>query len=156
MAGTTPFGRMPPVGSNVRNSAAEALITQWINEELALYAPYETWRSLQVVDPGGPDEDPDGDGAVNELERITRTDPNDGNEAWNHTFMIDGDTADISYLHLSGLDFRIESSTNLTEWTDWEPAPYFYPAQTSATNDLLRLDLMANPRRFFRFRITEP
>lgn len=66
------------------------------------------------------------------------------------------ETASVDYLHLSGLDFRIESSTNLIEWTDWVPAPLFYPAQTSSTNELLRLDLTADPKRFFRIQITEP
>lgn len=154
IAATAPFSRMPPIGSNLRDTAAEELLSVWINSELATYAPYADWRAAQAIDPGEAGDDPDGDGADNERERLTRTDPNNPAEFWSYDFGIDQGNVEFSYPQLAGLDFRLLSSTNLADWQEWLPAPPFYPITNGAGSASAPVD--AAPARFFRMQINEP
>jgi uncharacterized repeat protein (TIGR03806 family) len=156
IAGTGPFGRMPPVGSNLRDTEAEALLAAWISSELENYAPYDFWRALQPVDPGEPDEDPDGDGSDNEQERLTRTDPNDPADVWTYDFELFGSSALFVYLRLAGLDFELQSSTNLIDWAEWIPASPSYTRFNAAEFELEALDFNQQPHQYFRFKINEP
>ncbi|QBG49102.1 hypothetical protein EGM51_17490 [Verrucomicrobia bacterium S94] len=154
MAGTAPFQRMPPIGTNLRDEVAEQVISDWIEQELHLYPTYEEWRARQSSDPGGPDEDPDGDGVSNDRERITRTDPNNPEDRLQYTFQAEDNTLSFSYTHLAGLNFDIETSTNLTVWTEWAPTPTSFPATNSPV--LKQGPTDNSPARYFRLKVEEP
>ncbi|MDZ8118299.1 PQQ-dependent sugar dehydrogenase [Pontiella agarivorans] len=154
MAGTSPFQRMPPIGSNRRDLIAEQVISDWIEQELHLYPTYEEWRAQQTTDPGGPDEDPDGDGVTNDRERIARTDPYNAQDRLQYDFQIDGNMLNFSYNQLAGLDFNIETSTNLVEWTELNPAPPSFPAANSPAQEQGPVD--DSPVRYFRLKVEEP
>jgi uncharacterized repeat protein (TIGR03806 family) len=153
LAGAPPFGRMPPVGSNVRDEAAEALIAEWIIQELAVYKPYSEWRAGQIPDPGEAHEDPDEDGADNEFERITRTDPNNSAERWTHSFAYTNGHIEIEYPLPAGLFVRFESGTNLTDWTSSIHPDY----PISSTNQQILIPgAELEEQEFFRALISEP
>lgn len=154
LEGTAPFGRMPPIGSNVRDAAAEALLADWINQELATYAPYSDWRADQIIDPGEPGEDPDGDGANNERERLTRTDPNLGSSVWNYAFSADPTEVDFSYQRPAGIDVRIESSTNLIDWSAWAEESLDYAVSNRV--EKISRPTGINAARYFRLEVSEP
>ncbi|MDF7801216.1 PQQ-dependent sugar dehydrogenase [Pontiellaceae bacterium B1224] len=153
IAATPPFDRMPPIGSNVRDLEAEELLANWIQTELGLYAPYKDWRTQQTVDPGEPDEDPDGDGADNEWERLTRSDPNAASNVWNYSFGTTGTNLVFQYTQLAGLDVQIQSSTNLFNWSEWMPRQATFPV----TNISERVEWpVVDQLRYFRMLISEP
>lgn len=154
MAGTVPFQRMPPIGSNRRDLIAEQVITDWIEQELHLYPTYEAWRAQQSSDPGEPGADPDGDGASNDRERVTRTDPHNPNDRLQYIFQVNGNMLNFFYNQLAGLDVAVETSSNLTHWTEWIPAPPSFPATNSPVLEQGPVDDL--PARYFRLKVEEP
>ena len=153
LAGTAPFERMPPVGSNVRDTAAEQLVADWIVQELAFYKPYADWRAGQIPDPGESHEDPDGDGADNAFERITRTDPNNIADRWDHGFVYTNGHIEIAYTNPPGLFVRFEESTNLEEWTSSLMPDY---PKTGTNSNLIISAPSLFEEQFFRALISEP
>ena len=153
MAGTDGYERMPPVGVNLRDGAAETLITNWINDELMLHAPYTPWRNSFEIDPGEAHEDPDGDGANNALERLTRTDPNDAFDYSHYTAHFQPEEIILSHIQRSGLHYQWQMTTN---WVDWQPletshTDYSINQKTNTLSFEPQLD-----HAFFRLQIQEP
>jgi uncharacterized repeat protein (TIGR03806 family) len=154
-AATAGFTRMPPLGSNVIDSASVALLTQWISGELAARQTYDAWRSSNFVpadDPAGaPGEDPDGDGVTNYDEFLAGTHPRDGSSAFRP--QISGQPRQLRFELPVNRSFLIETSTTLGQWTPWDiPGNEGLPV----AGGLIEFTLPpADPLRFFRIELRE-
>jgi hypothetical protein len=155
VAGSGGFSRMPPLGSNVTDSANATLLADWINGELANRQTYETWRIARFepdADPAGaPGEDPDGDGATNHDEFLAGTDPLDGASAFRPA--ISGEPLKLGFTLPVNRSFRIDTSTTLGAWTPWDiPGNQGLPVAGGP----LEFELPAtDPQRFFRVEVKE-
>ena len=155
VAVTNGFTRMPPIGSNVIDSASVTLLTDWINGELAARRTYAEWRAAEFEpdnDPSGePGEDPDHDGLTNEQEFLAATDPHDGASAFRP--QISGDPLVLGFELPVNRSFRIDTSTDLGQWTPWDvPGNQGLPVAAGPIEFALPV---ADPQRFFRVELIE-
>ena len=154
-AATGGFTRMPPLASNLIDSANVELLTTWINGDLANRQTYDAWRISNFepdADPAGAAaEDPDGDGATNEEEFLAATDPLDGASALRP--QISGNPLKLSFPVPANRSFRVDTSTTLGQWTPWDiPGNQGLPV----AGGLIELTLpVADPQRFFRIELLE-
>ncbi len=154
-AATGGFTRMPPLGSNVIDSASVTLLTQWINGELAGRQNYDAWRSSNFEpdsDPSGaPGQDPDGDGFANHDEFLAGTDPRDGSSAFRPAVSLDPPSLRFSLP--ANRSFRIETSGDLATWTPWDiPQNQGLPVAGGPVEIAFPL---ADPQRFFQVEVSE-
>ncbi len=155
VAATQGFTRMPPLGSNVTDSASAALLAAWINGELAGRQSYDAWRSARFepdADPAGaPAADPDGDSATNHDEFLAGTAPLDGASTFRPG--ITGDPLKLSFTLPVNRSYRIDTSTTLGAWTPWDiPGNQGLPV----SGGLLEFAIPpTDPQRFFRVEIKE-
>jgi hypothetical protein len=139
----------------VIDAASVALLTNWINGELATRQTYDAWRSSHFEpdhDPAGaPGEDPDGDGATNQNECLAGTDPRNGSSAFRP--QISGHPPLLGFELPVNRSFLIETSTSLGQWTPWEvPGKQGLPV----AGGLIQLPVpTADPKRFFRVEVRE-
>jgi uncharacterized repeat protein (TIGR03806 family) len=154
-AATGGFNRMPPLGSNVIDSANVALLTNWINGELATRQTYDAWRSSNFEpdnDPAGaPTQDPDGDGITNQDEFLAATDPRNGSSALRP--QISGHPPVLGFELPANRSFLIKTSNTLGQWTPWDvPGNQGLPV----AGGLIQLPVpTTDPRRFFRVEVLE-
>jgi gluconolactonase len=100
-------------------------------------------------------DDPDGDGASNELEYLTRSHPLDASDAWRIGIRRAGASATISFAQAAGRLFEVEHNSIPGPGAMWDVLTNFPPAPTNRTatvNDPLEPAV----DRFFRVRISEP
>ena len=154
-AATGGFTRMPPLGSNVIDSASVTLLTQWINGELASRQDYDAWRGSNFEpdsDPAGaPGQDPDGDGFTNQDEFLAGTDPRNGASALRPT--ISGHPPALGFTLPVNRSFLIETTTTLGQWTPWDiPGNQGLPV----AGGTIQLPVpTADSKRFFRVTVRE-
>ncbi len=154
-AATGGFTRMPPLGSNVIDTANVALLTTWINGELATRQTYDAWRNANFEpdnDPAGaPGQDPDGDGISNQDEFLAATDPHNGSSALRP--QISGNPHKLRFPVPANRSFRIDTSTTLGQWTPWDiPGNQGLPVAGGLIEFVLP---PADPQRFFRVELLE-
>jgi hypothetical protein len=115
---------MPPVGSNVIDQTNVALVTQWINGELANRQTYADWRlqrfSSSNSSEGTPTADPDGDGRDNQSEFLSGTLPKDGSSLLRPQIDLSGGNVKLSFNLPVNRSFTVKTSTNLGQWTAWD------------------------------------
>ena len=153
---TNGFTRMPPLGSNVIDSASVDLLTTWINGELAASQSYDEWRTLKFEpddDPAGaPGEDADGDGMSNFDEYLAGTEPLDGGSALRPqvTASENGDFT-LSFDVPVNRSYHIETSDDLGQWTPWDiPGNQGLPVSGGLVEITLPL---VSPQHFFRVKL---
>ncbi len=153
---TAGFSRMPPIASNVIDEANVALVTSWIEGELAARRTYAQWReeTFGAEDPDGePGADPDGDGANNRAEFLAGTDPLDSASQLRTHLAADGEDITLSFHLPTNRAFRIDSSTDLENWSPWDiPQNQGLPVAGGLQEITAPL---ADPLRFFRVEIEE-
>jgi mono/diheme cytochrome c family protein len=155
MAVTGGFTRMPPIGSNVIDSANVTLLTNWINGELAARQTYDAWRSLNFEpdnDPSGdPTADADGDGLNNRDEFLAGTDPHSGTSAFRPAISMS--PPKLSFTLPANRSFRIDTSGDLSQWTPWDvPQNQGLPV----AGGLVEIAFPSpDPRLFFRVELLE-
>jgi uncharacterized repeat protein (TIGR03806 family) len=155
VAVTNGFTRMPPLGSSVIDSANVALLTQWINGELATRQNYDAWRIANFepdADPAGaPGQDPDGDGITNEDEFLAATDPRNGSSAFRPQLSLDPPALRFSLP--ANRSFRVDVSTDLGAWAPWDiPQNQGLPVSGGLVEIVFPL---TGPKRFFRVELLE-
>jgi uncharacterized repeat protein (TIGR03806 family) len=147
------FTRMPPLGSNVVDSASASMLAEWINGELASRQSYEAWRDarFEAEDPdGGPGADPDGDGLTNHDEFLAGTSPLDAASSLRPA--VTADPFQLAFDLPVNRSFRILTSTDLDQWTPWDvPGNQGLPV----AGGRIEFDLPApDPLRFFRIQVS--
>ena len=155
MATTGGFTRMPPIGSNVIDSANVTLLTNWINGDLAARQTYTAWRNANFEpdsDPlGEPAADPDVDGDTNEEEFLAGTDPHSGTSTFRPAISLV--PPKLSFTLPVNRSFRIDTSSDLGQWTPWDvPQNQGLPV----AGGLVEIAFpTADPRLFFRVELLE-
>lgn len=155
MAVTNGFTRMPPIGSNVIDSANVTLLTSWIHGDLAARQTYDVWRSSNFEpdnDPlGAPGADADADGSTNQDEFLAGTNPNSGASAFRPQVSLS--PPKLSFTLPVNRSFRVDTSDNLGTWTPWDiPQNRSLPV----AGGLIELAFpTADPQRFFRVELIE-
>ncbi len=156
IAVTNGFTRMPPIASNVIDTANVQLLTTWINGELATRQTYDAWRTLNFEpdnDPSGsPAADPDGDGSSNQDEFLAGTDPHSGSSYLHPLVTYTGGNATLSFSMPINRSFRVLTSTALDQWVPWDiPENQGLPRLGGP----VQITRPADPQRFFRVELKE-
>jgi uncharacterized repeat protein (TIGR03806 family) len=154
---------MPPLATTVLNSEAINLLSEWITNGLAGYQSFADWqlaffKSTQV--PGAaPDADPDGDGAVNQLEYLVGSNPLVTGDAWRFNIQGVASSVRISFARLANRAFDLQWTTNLFYTTPWVSLDHpdnrpFFAATNSET--IIEDSILPSTPRFYRVRIYDP
>jgi uncharacterized repeat protein (TIGR03806 family) len=157
MAVTNGFTRMPPLASNVIDTANVQLLTTWINGELDDRVTYDAWRISNFEpdnDPSGaPESDADGDGATNQEEFLAGADPNSGGSFFRPLVSQAGGQFTLSFNVPVNRSYRIETSSDLGQWTPWDiPGNQGLPA----AGGLIEITTpIVDSLRFFRVELEE-
>ena len=154
---------MPPLATSVLNPEALNLLSAWITNGLAGHQSYADWQIAHFGSTNAPNTTPgadaDGDGAVNQLEYLTGSNPLLAGDGWGISIVRGEKQADIHVPRIANRGFQVQWTTNLFGTNVWQPLdiagnePIF-----SATNSNVEMqDMLTNaPNKFYRARILEP
>ncbi len=154
---------MPPLATSVLNTEAINLLATWITAELTSYKSYTDWRVASFgaeADPkGAPEADPDNDGANNQLEYLTGTNPRQPGDAYEVSIQRNGDTAEIVFRRVANRGSEVLVTESLTEPASWRVLNVpsnrpFFPA-TPGTGTVIDT-LSSATSRYYRVRVYEP
>lgn len=151
--------RMPPIGSSVVDQEAVALLSAWVNQDLASYKTFAQWQSAHFQSTtsaeAAPTADPDSDGAPNKFEYLTGTDPKTKSDVWK---IEAAPTREVKFKQLPHLAFVLEFTSSLDTPPAWQPwndpanAPIF---RATAADVTLRPPTQAE-NGYYRVKILEP
>lgn len=151
--------RMPPLGTNERDLAAETLLTAWITQELPTRQSFAEWQVAQFGSSGatgaGATDDPDGDGENNRVEFLRRTNPRSPTLPFSPVTTVVGPNLQLSFPQVPGRSLLIETSTDLVQWSLWNVPGNSPDVPAAAGTRTLTAPLDAQ-QRFFRGRISLP
>ncbi len=115
--------RMPPLDSTVLDTQAIALVRAWITNDLPHFQSFADWQIARFGSTNAPNgaaySDPDGDGAINLLEYLTSTDPQNTNSSWRIALQKAGANYQIAFPLLSNRGFEVQVATNLADAQPW-------------------------------------
>ena|SRR5687767_15986885 len=131
--------------------------------DLANHLTFPQWQLAHFDSTNSPTSspgaDPDGDGAANQLEYFTGTDPNNGADTWNIGIARSGGGVSLTYTQAPNYRFEVQWSTNLVSTSFWrfldvpENRPSYPPQpQVHTVPDTIQ----AAPLKAYRVRISEP
>lgn len=154
---------MPPLATRELNTEAIQLLADWITLDLPDYQRYADWQAVRfgsTTDPkAAPDADPDADGASNELEYLTGSDPLKAGDAFRASIERSGQRVQILFPHLANRAFEVLFTDSLAEGSAWQPLdvpgnrPFFsaapFPGRVVDTPTLGR-------NRYYRVRVRAP
>jgi glucose/arabinose dehydrogenase/mono/diheme cytochrome c family protein len=158
---TLGLGRMPPLASTVLDGDAIRLISAWITNDLPSFQIFGDWQTEHFGSTNAPAAqavaDPDGDGANNRLEFLTRTDPLTASSNWRIELQPDAAGVRIEFPQVANRGFDVQVTTNLVQpsWNSLDTIgnrPLFSVTNRNATVH----DFMTDPASFYRVRVYEP
>jgi uncharacterized repeat protein (TIGR03806 family) len=154
---------MPPLATSVLNQSAIELVSAWITGSSTNYVSYADWQQFYFGSTNAPGsasgEDPDHDGANNELEYLTGSNPLQAGDGWGiHIGAADG-AAEIDFTRIANRGFEVQWTTNISLSSSWQPLdvpgnePLF-----GITNSHVRVqDTLTDAQsRYYRVRVFEP
>ncbi|MBI2928585.1 MAG: PQQ-dependent sugar dehydrogenase [Verrucomicrobia bacterium] len=154
---------MPPLATTVLDQTAIDLVGAWITNELASYQTFKDWTTAQFGNPdlpaAEPEADPDNDGASNELEYLTGSDPLLGSSKWQIAVRRRNDGVQIVFPRVGYRGFEVEWTADLTPPIQWSvlAVPSNRPFLMSPDGLGIVEDLLADrTARFYRVRVFEP
>jgi glucose/arabinose dehydrogenase len=116
--------RMPLLGSLLPDQQALQVLRDWI-QDLTNYLTFTAWQTNHFGATNIPNAlataDPDGDGARNQLEYFTGTDPNNASDAWNIGIQQAGTGVSIVYTQKPNYGFEVQWTPHLTNASGWRP-----------------------------------
>jgi hypothetical protein len=150
---------MPPLATNERDLAAEALLTSWINTALPNRLSFTQWQTAKFGGSGGaaaqPAADPDGDGQNNTLEFFLGEEPLTIDPPYLPMAEAESSDFTLSFVQPATRSAIVETTTDFQTWSLWDVpgnAPFF-PAQAQVRVLTGPRDV---PKRFFRVRLGVP
>jgi uncharacterized repeat protein (TIGR03806 family) len=154
---------MPPLATSVLNQEAIDLVKAWISGSATHYQSFSDWQQLHFGStnaPGsGPKDDPDGDGASNELEYLTGTNPMLASESWGIGFAATDQSAEIGFTRVANRGFEVQWTTNIFAGKSWQPldVPANAPVFAITNSEVVVQDPMTNAAaKYYRVRVFEP
>ena len=154
---------MPPIGSGVLDSNAVELVRQWITIDVPSVRTFADWQLVIFGSTNLPaaslQADPDTDGASNEMEFLTGTNPQDVREYWRFALTRGDGSLQISFPQVPNVGFVVETTADLSAPAKWEPLDvpenrlqFLSTPQTTTVQDIFT----GGPSRFYRVRIVGP
>ncbi|MCW1885816.1 PQQ-dependent sugar dehydrogenase [Luteolibacter flavescens] len=152
------YTRMPPLATNVVDEEGMQLLKDWIDSELPDRQSFATWVSQRLggrpaADQGGT-ADPDGDGRDNLTEFLELTDPLAHDRGPSPATALDGEDFQLTVPSLPGRGVKLETSTNLADWSIWN-TPGNDGLERSGSTPWQIAVPVSGDRLFFRARIEE-
>lgn len=157
---TGSFGqRMPPLATNERDLAAEAMITAWINSELPARESFSQWQVAEFGSTSNPDaqatENPDGDTRDNTLEFLLGSDPQSTDPPYSASGSVDESLYSLTFQHPANRSVLIETSDDFLNWSLWD-APGNATIFPSNTQQRTITGPRPESKGFFRLRLSRP
>ncbi len=152
------YTRMPPLGSNVVDTAGVTLLQNWIQQDLSSRQNYAMWRESFFGVPPGTGGDPlvdhDLDGLSNQGEFLAGTNPLLYDSPPIVEIAAEGQGATLTLPVIPGRSVLIETSTDLATWELWEATSN--QGLQMAVGPVPAIVIPSNlPAQFFRARIEE-
>ena len=155
--------KMPPLATTVVNTEAVNLLSEWITDGLANYQSFADWQlkffASTDLPAAAPDADPEGDGAVNQLEYLVGSNPLLEGDAWRISIQPGASSVQIHFPRLANRAFEVQWSTNPSDAHSWivldhpDNRPFFSSMNGEA---LIEDDLSPSAARFYRVRVYAP
>ncbi|MGJ8696585.1 MAG: PQQ-dependent sugar dehydrogenase [Verrucomicrobiaceae bacterium] len=159
VAATNGYTRMPPLATNETDTANIQLLTDWILQEATSETTYHAWRIARFGNDtspqGEPTADPDADGASNQTEWLTLTNPTDPSDLLTTTILQNSSNIEIDLPPFSNRSLIIQRSTDLSNWQRWTaPGNNALPRNPAQPTQTLTAPA-SGTQEFFRYQIEE-
>ena len=116
-------GRMPPLGTSVVDEEAASLVRAWITENLPDHQSFDEWiAGFALSSATAPEDDPDDDRAVNWLEYLQQTSPDDPGAAFTIQLTQEDGSFSLTFPRQANVGYEIERKSVLPGG-DWTPLP---------------------------------
>ena len=154
--------RMPMLDSRIPDQQALALFREWILD-LPNTPTFAAWQVTHFGATNAPNAggsaDPDSDGARNQLEYFTGTDPNNAADSWSINIHRAGTNVSIVYTQAPNYGFEVHWTTNITSPSAWRALNTSENRPNYSGQEQVRtvLDPVENvPQKSYRVRVFEP
>ena len=120
------LGHMPPLATSVLDGSGIALVRDWIEQETPKLTAYPDWLA-HLDEDASPDQppyrredDPDGDGADNEFEWLSRTSPGVADPDLGLRVQLEDGQVRLQFHRLAARDYDVQWTTDPEVGNSWE------------------------------------